>query len=564
MSWLFGILQKSKQSKFNFKLDEDFQKVELDNLFVAISKNSKTAFIKSTPTSISAYVGVPIIEENNKKKLLNKKSFYNSNSINVNNLFGHFVWLNYSNNVLELFTDTLGLRELYYVDSEKQFIFSTRIDLITKFLAEANIDIKEFSTLWLTNFQLSNNSIVNEIKRLGPGGEIIFSNSKIKISHNKFVKTTVKSPLEKFPRIISDYCSVEKDSHKVSLGLSGGIDARVILSFLLKSENDFSCHTIINEEDNDLKIASELCNTLDLRHKLIERENINLAEYEKDILQFYKNIPPKIPLTQLLDFGIYGKEYLQNYILQDGGFGEFYRRQYLSRIFLRGFSKFNLEKAENIKNILYAPKPQIFKDEVSIQLENSVDGFVKELISSFPIPRSENELAEILDLISINFMLPNVYSPGQIILDQNYISFMPLTQKDTINCGMNILFNEKSDSKMFKKIIKNSNSKLTRINLVKNNLENPFWLNNKLVMLRLVINRKFARQKNFERYRILYNSKEYILDLINDINTKNNEYLSYSENIKFTNQFFNGDLSKGSFVDWLCTFVLWSRANSVL
>ena len=98
----------------------------------------------------------------------------------------------------------------------------------------------------------------------------------------------------------------------MSLALSGGIDSRLVLSILLKNEQKFKCHTLVNEENKNLKISEKICKIFELEHELLPRENINIAENEEQILHYYKNIPPTIPLTQLLDFGFYGINYLKD------------------------------------------------------------------------------------------------------------------------------------------------------------------------------------------------------------------------------------------------------------
>ncbi|MCB0742509.1 MAG: hypothetical protein KDC67_01285, partial [Ignavibacteriae bacterium] len=344
MSWLFGILQKRKLLSLEFNCEEEFQKAETDNFSFIISKNNHSTFLNTSQNKIQALVGIPILDDKGKKKLFTNSDFKKPDLLQQEYLFGHFVFLNYSNNNLEIFNDTFGLRDLYYIDSEEQFIFSTRIDLLSKYTSNSEINSIEFSSLWLTNFQLSNNSIHQNIKRLGPAGKIIFNGSEIKISNKKFEKNEIKNPHELFSETIDSYSSIKNvDSKTISLGLSGGIDSRLILASLLNSENIFSCYSLVNEETNDLKISEKICEIFSIEHKLIFRENLNIADREQEIIQYYKTIPPVIPLTQLLDFGFYGKEYLSKFLLLDGGFGEFYRRQFLKKIFLKGYKIFSVD-----------------------------------------------------------------------------------------------------------------------------------------------------------------------------------------------------------------------------
>ncbi len=559
MSWLFGILQKQNSLSVKIKIDEEFQKVETKSLFLAVSNSRNSSLVTTSQSNIQAYVGLPVIDVGGNKKIINNALILNS--IIPDKLFGHFIYINYSDNRIIISNDTFGLRELYYLESKEQIIFSTRIDLIQCHIADFKINPEEFSSLWLTNFQLSNNSIINEIKRLGPSGTIFYDWKELIISNNKFIKSVVPNPVERFPELLSKYCSNNLTSNEnISLALSGGIDSRLVLSILLKNEQKFNCYTLVNEENNDLKISEEICRKFDIKHELLPRENLSIAESEDQILSYYKNIPPTIPLTQLLDFGFYGINHLRDNILLDGGFGGFYRRQYLNKLYLNGYKKFDIDSADEIRDLLFAPKPPIFNNLFQSQLEKSLYNIVVEMISGFESPNNKSDLAEILDLISIEFMLSNIYGSGQTILDQKLVSIMPLAQKDVIDFGMNILLGVKKNSKLFKNLIRNNERKLAQINLVNNNLENPYFLNYKLAIIKLLFHRKFVKKNKYGRYSVFMNSKEYIYDILSSNSVKNNEYLAYDANMKMVSQFFNGDLSKGEYVDWLLTFVLWSRA----
>ncbi|PID62542.1 MAG: hypothetical protein CR986_01285 [Ignavibacteriae bacterium] len=562
MSWIYGVLQKKGILNANFKLKEECRSLERKNFYLALDKQSY--LLTSEENNIEAVIGVPIVTFNSKKIILTEKNLNSITTITPNELDGHFIHLKFENEKLKIQNDIFGLRDLYFINSKEQFIFSSRIDLLAKHLKKLSLKSANFSSLWLTNFQLSHNSILNEIQRLGPGGKILIDKNQINIHNNKFKKIgSIQNPKEIFQNLLSEFCLIQSEYDKSSLGLSGGIDSRIVLSFLLKEKDNFVCHSILNEEDKDLKVSKEICEKLNIELNLIEREKINLTDYENDILNFYQNISPVIPLTQLLDFGIFGVNYLKNYLILDGGFGGFFRGQYLKKIRLQGYEKFNLDNWQNVKKNLYAPKPKIFnKDFISI-LERDLDESVIRFMEKFGNLKSNEEMLEVLDLIAVHFMLSNIYNPGQTILDQKFNAFMPLAQKEVINTGMNISFKAKVDSKYFKNIIKNNNQLLSKIGLVNNNLENPYWLNYKFVMLRLLLSRKFSKKNNFERYKILYNSKEYILDLLSQKSTKENIYLNSKVNGKFAKEFFKGDLSKGYFIDWLLAFILWYRANNL-
>ncbi len=561
MSWIYGILQKKGNLNKSLRLKEECQSVEKHNFYLAIDEKSSLLYSKTE--KIEAIVGLPIIKNNSKKKVLTK-SIFNSTVINSPDVFdGHFIYLKFENEHLQIQNDLFGLREVYYLNTEKQFIFSSRIDLLIKNLDEVSFNIKEFSSMWLTNFQLSHQSVIKQIKRLAPGGKIFIDKTELQIQNHKFKKSNVDNSKELFKNTLSKFSSIQSDSRKISLGLSGGIDSRIVLAYLLKEKNDFVCHSLVNEEDKDLAVSNEICKRMNISLNLIEREQISLAEYESEILKFYKNIHPVIPVVQLLDFGIFGVEYLKKHLLLDGGFGGFYRGQYFKKIRLQGYKKFNIANYLNLKNSLYAPKPNIFSNDFEHLLDKNLNDAVKDFIDEFNEPKSNKEFIEILDYIAIYYMLPSVYSPGQVILDQKFTAFMPLVQKEIINSGLNIPFKDRVDSKFFKKLITETNSSLTKIGLVNNNLKNPYFLNYKLTMLRLLLTKKLYKKNNFERYNIIYNSKDFILDLFNTSSVKENKYLDNKRNMNIVNHFFKGQLANGYFVEWLLTFVLWSKANNI-
>ena len=565
MSWLFGAFQKNNLADFNFSIEESNQKLKFDNLFISIGGNSDTSYLSHKNNRLLAYTGVLLEQNENRTKILNRINIEELSFLDPSKLDGHYVIVNYSNGILNIQNDTFGLRDLYFYQTEDLFLFSTRIDLIQHYISDSSINFENFSSFWLSNFQLSTKTLFTKIDRLGPGGKIICKHKSVKISYNTFTKTKIENAQNEFPNMLSQYCKQDgSGSNNLSLALSGGIDSRLILSQLLNSKENFSCYSLKNEADKDLEIAEKICSINNIEYTLLERTNLSLVNFESKIEQYYQNISPAIPLTQLLDFALYGAEYFTNKIILDGGFGGFYRRQYLNKIYIKGPKVFNIGNIDTLEALLYSPKPMIFNDEIFTQIKRGLNTDIHNLIQSFDKPQNKEELAEILDLISIKFMLPSVYGPGQTILDQNYISYMPLAQKSIINLSLNIPLKSKIDSRLIKTIIKETTKELTKIHLVNNNLKYTYWLNYKIAMINLMIYRKLFQKKNYSRYSVFINSKEYITEIIKNGELKNNQYLNHKIIVEKVDEFFAGNYSLGNFVDWVLTFHYWSKANKII
>ncbi|MEK7671179.1 MAG: hypothetical protein AAB344_03055 [Bacteroidota bacterium] len=154
----------------------------------------------------------------------------------LRSLDGHFVALRWSQGKLECFTDQLGQRELYYAEADGAIAFSTRLYWLTRLLPQCELDLEALSSRWLTFNQLSYRSPVRGVERLGPGGRGEFTASSRKATHvpwspepdSERGHRSLISLLQTFahPTIL--------DTKSISLGLSGGIDSRVILSFIVR------------------------------------------------------------------------------------------------------------------------------------------------------------------------------------------------------------------------------------------------------------------------------------------------------------------------------------------
>lgn len=554
MSWFYCEVGQNLNGQIQLK-NEIGKEIKEDGfyLFVGGKTNSQ---IYSDNKKTSVYVGVPIFDDNGHKKLLSHET--SENDIPQN---GHYVRLSYNQKNLIIQNDTLGLREVFFTKQRNNYIFSTRIDL----LPNKELNLHNFSSLWLTNFQLKNNSIFNNINRLGPGGKIHLFENELKVENSSFrhPASTKSFDQNQFGKTLASYSKIiHPEGKKTTLALSGGIDSRLMLSSLINSESIFNCHTLLNDETKDIKISKQLTRILGLNHITIEREEINLSSLES-CFNDYSMIPPVIPISQLADFSYFGREYLRNTLMLDGGFGGIYRRQYLNKIYIRGAKRFSLNNEAELKTLFSAPKPEIFNPEIQNHLTDSLTSSIRDLINLFEPPKNKQGLAEILDTIAIYFMLPNIYGPGQTILDQFTTSIMPLAQSDSLTSGLEVNNKIRENSVFVKKVIHNQIPALTKVNLVNNNFEYPFKLNYKLAMISRLLVSRIKQKQTLNRYNIYKNSKEQIFDIVNSSIFNNQDVLNKRKAKTEIELFFSGK-SNGGYIDWFFTMFFWLRNNRIL
>ena len=168
MSWLFGYFGNTERQKITSP-DTPLYKFKDSNLILFAGGNKQTCFFKSEiDDSCWAVTGVGLKPFESGYEVLSQsewKNLLSADQVDLKSLNGHFVAIKYSNNELKLFTDELGLREIYIVQLADGFGFTTRIDWL-KYFIKPEIDLKEFGSRWLLQNQISRNSIIKNVTRL--------------------------------------------------------------------------------------------------------------------------------------------------------------------------------------------------------------------------------------------------------------------------------------------------------------------------------------------------------------------------------------------------------------
>ena len=564
MSWLFGFYSKEKTDT---RIVAEFHPSEIESysnnkIYIAIGGNHQTAFYEKKKTGLKYFIcGVPISAD--PPRILSNEDlnvFMNSTPYSTENINGHFCGICVENETLSFFTDKLGLREIFIFENKIGWYFSTRLDWLLQ-LDHFEIDYSEFGSRWLLANQLSNRSIVSNIHRLNCGSKASIVLNKLDITNNNWIPSKKdKIGINEFSENLQNIILLgEKDNSNISLSLSGGMDSRVILSYLLNSTyENYDCHTFNNDEDIDSDIAGKISNDHNIKCNIISNSHQTQDDIISELIEY-------VGSTYLTESG-YTSQKLMNYrslpkdsLIIDGGFGEIWRREFLTRLYYFGKDDLTNRNYKNITGYLLNQRANIFNENYNSRMQNGIYNQIEELLNYLP-PIREVGLENWLDLFSLKTRLVNYYAPEQSRIDSYVKSYMPFVQTSLLDNLLALPANIRKNNRLFKKIIKSNYSELAKYNLSKGDLQYPFWFTPLMKRVYSQIFDKFRSPRDNQSIHIYLNKlKEFTLDTISSNSVK--EYSPYNYNqIKIkVDSYYNGNLSEGKFVDWFITFEIFRQ-----
>ncbi len=474
MSWLFGFFGNTERQKITSP-DTPLYQFKDSRLILFSGGNKQTCFFKAdTNDSCWAVTGVGLKSFENGYEVLHQSEWQNllsADQIDLKSLNGHFVAIKYSEKELKIFTDELGLRDIHIVQLPDGFGFTTRIDWL-KYFIKPEIDLKEFGSRWLLQNQISRNSIIKNATRLVCANATIKENS-LSIEQNEWLPNfEMPGNQEIFNSTLHQLLSIR--DKKILLSLSGGIDSRLLLSYLAAKKSElWETHTFGDPNHPDSKVTSELLISLNRENEIIDDELPSIDNLFELVKEYSAQSIITNPISSILNLRFYDRLAGQNKIIIDGGFGEIWRRAFANRLLLVGRKHLNQKDSNKIFSFLRYFKADIFSDDALVEMQKGTINQLEELFQILPDPLQIGS-AEWIDLFSIRSRLTNYYAPEQARVDQYAISFMPLVQKDILNLLFGITSTDKRNGKLFKQLIRHNSVQLTKQPLVKGNITHPF------------------------------------------------------------------------------------------
>lgn len=564
MSWFFCIWDKN-----NF--DESYQNIHDltdtvyndKDIYLAVGGASSTHFFEFDEQNKKGWLvcGVGLKNDDYDFRVMNFvdwRGVIDREEINLDSINGHYVILKFSQNKLEIYTDNLGLRDVYYSKRDGRYFLSTRIEWLSD-CVNTEIDFEIFSSRWLLFNQITKKSFLNNINRLVAGEFIVIQNGEIKLSEARFEFDFRNGfEVEEYEKLLRSIISAAfRSDNTVALSLSGGLDSRVLLSFLLDYNfNGWSSHTFGDPKSPDSVVVKKLINLYGITHKQFHTEPITQDNAIKIVEDYSERSQVTNPVSIAFHMSNYYKFADKKLILIDGGFGEIWRREFFNKLFFLGKSHLFKQNYNAVIPYLKFNRVDVFDSGLIKEMNHSCVVQLEEIFSL--ITDIQNIGAgNWLDVFAIKTRLANYYSHEQNKVDEIIQNFMPFVQQRLLSKILQLNLQRRKSGKLFRELIRINKYSLTKYPLAKNDLIYPFHLGSFTTRLYSMINKKLSKKYpedgSIQLFKLL---KDYILDLINSSQARN--YYAYDK-VKLealSNEFNKGDKNCFNQIDWWLSFEL--------
>lgn len=558
MSWFLGIVWKSPQlrEEWGHLLPQtDHNVVNRPNLSIYAGGPKATTFYKEHEGDVFAGVGTPISglaegsvdfgwSDNNANRIINDHW-----------MDGHFAFAHQSaDQTTTLRVDHFGLRSVFACKHEAGIVFSTSLSRIAVWLSSPKINGQAFSTHWLGHNQLSRDCLLQDVVRLSPGNRMVIRDTVIQIQ-----------PVQSNP---PDICTIDqlletilRAPSQISLGLSGGLDSRFLLSQLIRSRGRFALHVWGHDKNADVEIATRLAHSIS---QPVSRPDAHHSHDQQIqcMSSFGKKMDCSAPATSSLEMDNFRVIAENGFAVIDGAFGEIFRRQYYNRLVLASMAT-RYSKPDKIvtqvSHSLRFHRADIFSTDFSNVLEDGFKSTVEGICAD--IQNADNSLPEFADNLAISYRLSNFFGYGQSWMDETGVSIMPLAQPSLVRCLLqSTTGRQRKGGKLVRRMIRRDAPILARLPLVKGSGKYPFSLGPGVAHLwTRCINRSRTTDLLDTRSSTLIGLREWVLDITESRSVRESEYLDTEKVSYITRAFYSGDYSAAPQLDWLLSFVLWIR-----
>ncbi|MCE1189838.1 MAG: asparagine synthase-related protein [Ignavibacteria bacterium] len=561
MSWVFGYWGKNSRDKIveNLKfLPENRNSVCSDSFSILYGGISDTLNMHRTKTQggmlISGIVIDPCVNRYTKNA---QKLSELIETDQLQSMDGHFVAISWTQNRISFQTDVTGLRDIYFTKYNDGFLFSTRVDWLAYFV-KLELNFQVFGSRWLLINQITHEPVIKNTTRLVGGMKATIDNSGLHIEKKKELQFADFPDTVTIDEHIADLITGLGTDFQIEFSLSGGFDSRFLLSILSKLNNlTFNTHTFGNPKYHDSQIALQIADMLKLHHHNYYEEQFDIPILS--VREYTCQTVVNNAASMLLQYRYYNHLRSGSTFIIDGGFGEIWRREFLTGLLYRGKKDLLSRNSKGILRHLMLYRSSCFVPEVLREMTHGCLSQIEFFIHDSPI--NDASLENWLDQMAINTRLINYYGPEQSRLDGISPGCMPFAQQSLLSKLMLLALKEKKDARYFRQVIKEKCPVLEDFPLAKGAYKHPYFYST----LQTRVFLKFAKRfiKGFDdqqNVNFLKSKSVYMGDIINSANVRECGLydIAYLDNLLADLQ--SATPQKWQELDWWLSFELFRQA----
>jgi len=481
----------------------------------------------------------------------------------TSDLNGHFAGIHWTADQCTFFTDSLGLREILLYESKGVLYFATSEEFLAPLSGHSlEIEWSTFSTRWVLATQLSLDSITKDTFRLTNGAIAVFDGT-LKITpgpelYNENIDSgnTIEDELLSLVEIVK---TIDKPLH---LTLSGGLDSRLLLSFLLTGKPcTFDAYTFGQPTHPDVLIAKEIANDFNISF------HTRTFEFPSDSYQLVDRIRTHCiakkavtSLSSYLEQSQYERDELKDGVIVDGGFGEIGRRRIFERQRVRNVQELLSGDPNLIFPVLDRHRSNMFKDDFNDQLALYARNEISEYIDKVPSSK-EIGVDKWLDILAVRTMLPNYIGIEQSRTDRHILNYTPFVQKRFITKMLAAPIELRKNGRLYRDIIRRRSPRLATYPLARFDSSYPFRFGALESYLWTKVKKTFSRATSFNGRNVLLLALEsYIRDTASSKAVREFEPYDQVKIQTMIDKFYTGHAEYATEIDWWISFELWRQS----
>jgi len=484
----------------------------------------------------------------------------------LKHLDGHYIVVQWQHDRVTCHSDLFGLRALYFAKMEGGLAFSTRLDWLARLRGHAEINVEQFGAHWRTFNQLSYESLVKGIDRLPPNSVAVCSPESFSMNGSAWTPEHYTSPQPKNQQEISLLlgCFLHprtKDHFRLSFGLSGGLDSRLLLALLLADDHQqFLLHLFGDSGEPDVQVAQRIAKDENIEQEFFQDPIPPPGESIRMLQEYIPQSSLVATASSMLRLRYYPQMYSQRKMLIDGGMGEIARRQFMNRLLIRGTRALHRRDTAAICKHISVHRASIFNPETDTAMRKGVESQVRSLWDTMPGLDALGE-ESFVDLLIVRYRFPNYGGMEQARMDGQILNYMPFAQPSFVRAAFAVPLQMKRKARMFRQLINAHRPALKRYPLVKGFTTYPYVLPSMPALGWTKIKSKIKRQfTDPTPVNFLTSISQFVLDTVHSSGVYSFPLYDRRAILTMVEKFYAGKKELAGEVDWWLAFEVWRQS----